>query len=359
MAINTAQSCSNQVVTLTYTLRVTNASGLADSGIVIKDTIPANSTFVSASNGGTYSAGVVTFPTVNLPAASVILRTVVVSVALPLVPPAVPISVVNSATVTDSGANGADANASNNTAVASTQLSNLRFISDPSATPNPIAIGIPEVFSAVAQDDANPNLPITYTWDFGDGSSGVGANVTHTYSTPGPFTISLTVTNGVGCGIGATLQRDTVGNNNPDVSCKLLKIPLDLIKPNNDSLTLVAAVTLPSNFKPAGRLLTIDIANFSVNARLDNKGNAIGLPGNQKMVLRVNGANSILTLKVTKSNLRPLLAPNVPRTTVTATLPKQLFVIAFDLDQVGNSDTFGGALDLYYYGNGKKAIISF
>jgi PKD repeat protein len=38
--------------------------------------------------------------------------------------------------------------------------------------------------------------PITYSWDFGDGSSGTGATPTHTYATGGVFTVTLTVNDG-------------------------------------------------------------------------------------------------------------------------------------------------------------------
>ena len=32
-----------------------------------------------------------------------------------------------------------------------------------------------------------------WTWDFGDGSSGTGSTVSHTYSAAGPYTVKLTV----------------------------------------------------------------------------------------------------------------------------------------------------------------------
>jgi PKD repeat protein len=38
--------------------------------------------------------------------------------------------------------------------------------------------------------------PLTYTWDFGDGSTGVGVNPTHTYAEPGVYDITLTVEDG-------------------------------------------------------------------------------------------------------------------------------------------------------------------
>jgi PKD repeat protein len=41
---------------------------------------------------------------------------------------------------------------------------------------------------------------VTYNWDFGDGTSGVGQNPTHVYQNPGEYTVTLTI-NGNGCSI--------------------------------------------------------------------------------------------------------------------------------------------------------------
>jgi len=45
---------------------------------------------------------------------------------------------------------------------------------------------------------------LTFQWNFGDGSEGVGAQVTHTYARPGSYTVVLTVTDEKGCA-----DRDT------------------------------------------------------------------------------------------------------------------------------------------------------
>jgi uncharacterized repeat protein (TIGR01451 family) len=50
---------------LTYTLTVTNIGPGGASNVVVIDTLPAGVTFVSASSGGSYSAGVVTWPTMT------------------------------------------------------------------------------------------------------------------------------------------------------------------------------------------------------------------------------------------------------------------------------------------------------
>jgi hypothetical protein len=55
-------------------------------------------------------------------------------------------------------------------------------------------VGQQLTFNGVATD---PNgLPLTFNWDFGDGTTASGATVQHVYNTPGTFTINLTITDG-------------------------------------------------------------------------------------------------------------------------------------------------------------------
>ena len=56
--------------------------------------------------------------------------------------------------------------------------------------------GDPLDFAATA-DDAWSRIA-SIVWDFGDGTSATGANVTHTYSEPGTYTVRPTATDGVG-----------------------------------------------------------------------------------------------------------------------------------------------------------------
>jgi len=49
------------------------------------------------------------------------------------------------------------------------------------------------IFDGSASYDLNLDS-LTYTWNFGDGATGTGANPTHTYVTAGTYTVSLTVT---------------------------------------------------------------------------------------------------------------------------------------------------------------------
>ncbi|KGE89844.1 PKD domain-containing protein [Phaeodactylibacter xiamenensis] len=43
--------------------------------------------------------------------------------------------------------------------------------------------------------DASTNMPLSWSWDFGDGNAGTEQNPLHTYSAPGTYTVCLTATN--------------------------------------------------------------------------------------------------------------------------------------------------------------------
>ena len=57
------------------------------------------------------------------------------------------------------------------------------------------------VFDAAESTDADGD-PLTYAWDFGDGTSDTGPTVTHAYTSPGRYVVRLTVWDGTGlpCG---------------------------------------------------------------------------------------------------------------------------------------------------------------
>ncbi|VEP17781.1 Outer membrane adhesin like proteiin (fragment) [Hyella patelloides LEGE 07179] len=70
-------------------------------------------------------------------------------------------------------------------------------------------------YSAIASDSGNDTL--TYTWNFGDGSTAEGIDVTHTFTNNGSYTISLTVTDDDGAGATSTLNV-TVENVAPTIT---------------------------------------------------------------------------------------------------------------------------------------------
>ena len=61
---------------------------------------------------------------------------------------------------------------------------------------------------------------LTYSWDFGDGNSGKGQNIEHTYTEPGSYTAELTVSDGAG-GSATDQVKILAGNTPPEVKIAL------------------------------------------------------------------------------------------------------------------------------------------
>lgn len=67
-----------------------------------------------------------------------------------------------------------------------------------SVTANPQSFELCEPVSVNFSANVSGDTPVTYSWDFGDGSTGSGATPSHTYTEPGTYTVTLTATNASG-----------------------------------------------------------------------------------------------------------------------------------------------------------------
>jgi PKD repeat protein len=81
-----------------------------------------------------------------------------------------------------------------------------RFTFSPTAPSD----NIPVIFDASTSTSAANNPIMSCSWNFGDGSSATGYQVSHAYSTPGTYTVRMTVTDGFGRSA-STAQSITVG----------------------------------------------------------------------------------------------------------------------------------------------------
>ncbi|MEO1261995.1 MAG: glycosyl hydrolase family 8 [Bacteroidota bacterium] len=93
---------------------------------------------------------------------------------------------------------------------------NADFSLTPSSGQAPLAVS----FDASASSDPDGD-PLTYAWDFGDGSTGSGISPDHTYTTVGTFTITLTVDDGNG-GTDTHNGSVTVNSSGGGGSCDLV-----------------------------------------------------------------------------------------------------------------------------------------
>jgi glucose/arabinose dehydrogenase/PKD repeat protein len=75
------------------------------------------------------------------------------------------------------------------------QQSNQAPIAVAGATPTSGPVPLAVSFSSAGSNDPE-GQPITYVWDFGDGTTSPAANPTHTYAAAGVYTVRLTVSDG-------------------------------------------------------------------------------------------------------------------------------------------------------------------
>ncbi|WP_233164448.1 PKD domain-containing protein [Chromobacterium sp. ASV23] len=73
------------------------------------------------------------------------------------------------------------------------------------------AIGQSVTFTANSSDPQN--LPLTFSWDFGDGSAGSGATVSHTFNKAGTYNVSVTASDTSGLQATASIAQGVVATN--------------------------------------------------------------------------------------------------------------------------------------------------
>src|SRR2546427_5364844 len=83
LTVTGVQTCALPI-SITYTISYSNTGTADATGVAITDTVPTNTTFVSATGGGSFAAGTVTWNLGNLPASASGSVQLVVQVVTPL-----------------------------------------------------------------------------------------------------------------------------------------------------------------------------------------------------------------------------------------------------------------------------------
>jgi len=136
---------------------------------------------------------------------------------------------------------------------------------------------------------ASDSQPITYTWDFGDGTieTTTATSLSHTFLSPGAYNITVTASDPSGNSVSGSMSLTVSDNVNPgggdicdglnpvDLQVKKisikLKFPSTLLK---DSLALKALVQLNDGFAPLNQEVKWEIAEVTGSVVLDVKGNS-------------------------------------------------------------------------------------
>lgn len=136
----------------------------------------------------------------------------------------------------------------NGTTTYSVNVTNICGVVVPATTqvtvhPIPV-VNIPSQFASGCDninltfaDTAIANAGCFYSWDFGDNSTGTGANTNHDYSTGGTYTVSVTVTSPFGC----------QGSNSNQVSLIIYDSPVAEFSIASDELSIIEPMAMFSN----------------------------------------------------------------------------------------------------------------
>ena len=164
------------------------------------------------------------------------------------------------------------------------------FTSPPSATPDPVLVGGTVTFSASATDPEGDTL--TYTWDFGDGTTAAGLQAGHAYSAPGVYAVQATVSDG---SLSQTLPMmvavsatDAAGNNSFVIQSATISFSLSPGMTHKDKITLSGTVSFTPQANAAATQFTIGIGTIKRTFTLS----ANGTGGDVNNLIKISGVKN-------------------------------------------------------------------
>ena len=152
----------------TYSITVVNRGNEGASGVIVRDPIPAGTTFVSASNGGKLVNGEVVWNLSTVPAGEKIKLTVTVNVSAN----GTANTLLNTVTVTDSRNNAEDPTPQDNTATDTTQINRFAYdLFQNFATFNPFALHFPAPETTQVSPPSVPRISFTFSGEADPGAT--------------------------------------------------------------------------------------------------------------------------------------------------------------------------------------------
>ncbi len=254
--------------TIVYTLSYSNAGNQGVAGVVVSETVPANTTFNAAasttgwscangSNGGTicnYTVG-------SLAAGASGSLTFAVTVALPI--PGGVTQISNTVSIADNGMNGADPNPSNNSGSDTTTVNKLNTTTTLNSSANPATYGNSVTFTATVTSSAGtPSGTITFlggSSTLGTGTLNASGQATFTTSALAVGTHSITAVYGGDTSFNASTSSavsQTVNQASSTTNLSSSSNPSSLSQSVTFTATVPSGATGTVNFKDGATSIT-------------------------------------------------------------------------------------------------------
>ncbi len=189
------------------------------------------------------------------------------------------------------------------------------------------------VFSSAGSVDPDGTI-VNYTWTFGDGTTGFGPQVTHTFNAPGLYFISLLVTDDGG----ATTRTSSTLLAGKTLTASSSRFSLNFAKLGADSFSLTSKnVTVDPNLNPTGLGGSVRIGQAQYSFKFDSKGRFKAPP----LSGTLNAKRSQFTVTIRNTNLGgALTGTNATNRTAKAELVRIPFALYFDTGDVFGSTGF-------------------
>ncbi|HLX64760.1 MAG TPA: immunoglobulin domain-containing protein [Planctomycetota bacterium] len=212
------------------------------------------------------------------------------------------------------------------------------IVSGPTATPQAAKVGQPIGFSASAVGARNQ--PVTYSWDFGDGTNAPGASVAHAYGAAQDYTVTLSVTDQSNATTTATITvyvfNDANGDGLPDLDPSIdnapfvdaykvvggltaqelnvtkMSIGLNFAKTGSDIMNVSGTLPIPGGFVVVGQNVIAVIGGVGRSFTLDSKGKSKATPnGTFQLTFKKKNPGAQFAkyaMKLTKADIKTILA---------------------------------------------------
>jgi len=162
------------------------------------------------------------------------------------------------------------------TIAVSALLPNTAPIANATATPNSGYAPLVVTLDGAGSFDSDGSI-VSYQWNFGDGSTGSGATVSHTYQNPGSYTATLTVTDNRGATSSAAVSLQA--QQDPNKVMRVATISLAAVTvAGGKQVKATVKITNPSNQIISGATVTGQFSGAVTgtgSATTDASGNAV------------------------------------------------------------------------------------